>query len=253
MLLLFSVLMVTWATPASAEDLNVYCELTGRSAMYQDDVLTGWGVEIVQEIMARVGSTNEIEPLPWARAYETVLVTPNTALFSTTRTEEREQHFHWIGPFVRLQWILVARKGSGIVINSLDDAKKVRSIGTYIDDARDRFLLRNGFLNLDRSTSNVLNYRKLNRGRIDLLAATPIGIVETAERAGVDIADLEVVHVIKEMDLYLAINKESDPQTVTAWKAAFAEMQRDGTFAVIFSKWQPGQDIPYDVRLPWRE
>jgi len=246
-------LAVTSASAVFAMDLQVYCEVTGRSAMVHNKELTGWGVEIVQEIMARTGSQTRIEPLPWARAFDTVLNTPNTALFSTTLTEERDRQFHWVGPFVRLQWIFIARKDSGIVINSLEDAKKVGSIGTYIEDARDRFLLQNGFLNLDRSTSNVANYRKLMRGRLDLVAATPIGVVETAEEAMVDIADLEVAYVIKEMDLYLAINKDSDPEVVQAWKEAFVSMQKDGTFAAIFSKWHPGQTVPMDIRRPWAD
>ena len=238
-------------TPALAGEVKVYTELTGRSALYREGRLTGYGVETVQEIMRRVGDTGGISVLPWARAYDILLQTPNTALISTTRTEARDPLFHWVGPLSRQQWVFIARKGSGIVINSLDDARKVGSIGTYIDDVRDKFLLGQGFTNLDRATSSVFNYRKLIHGRIDLVVSSIFGLEETAHQAGVSTSDLEIVHVLKEADLYLAFSHETAPKIVHAWQAAFKSMQDDGTFARIYRKWNPGQEVPLDVRRPW--
>ena len=240
------------ADAALGGDLRVLTEISGRSAMLQDDQLSGWGVEIVREIMRRTGSQGGIEPLPWGRAYETALHTPNVALFSTTRTEERDDLFHWIGPLFRLEWNFVAAKRSHLQIRSLDDARRVRAIGTYINDARDRFLVDQGFTNLDRTASNVTNYRKLDYGRLDLIVSTNVGVLDIAREAGVDPDNLEVVYTIKEMDMYLAISKGSDPNTVAAWQSAFEAMRRDGTFAAILRKYHPEIEVPLDDRLPWR-
>lgn len=236
---------------ASAAELNLYTEITGISAFRSNDELTGYGVEMVREMQRRIGRESKITVLPWARAYELLETTPGTGLFVTARTEERDRRFHWVGPLMRLQWVFLAKKDSGVKISSLVEAKDVGTIGTYIGDVRDTFLRQQGFKNLDRSTSNVLNFRKLVEGRLDLVASSPTGLVETARQAGVDPNDLEICYVIKETDLYLAISGGTALATVNNWKTAFRSMQNDGTFAEIFSKWHPLQEPPMDVRRPW--
>ena len=51
--------------------------------------------------------------------------------FEMSYTKVREDKFKWVGPLATKRDILVAKKGSGIKINSLEDAKKVKCIGTY--------------------------------------------------------------------------------------------------------------------------
>lgn len=244
-------LLLMCTLPAAAEPFKVYTEISGTSAFYEGNRLTGAGVEIVREIMRRVGNGREIVVLPWARAYDSLIKEPGVALFATTRTEERDHQFHWVGPLFRMQWVLVARKGSGLVINSLDDARKVRLIGTYIDDVREKYLVRRGFTNLESTTDNIFNFRKLVHGRLDLVFTTSVGAVATARLAGVDPDAIEVVHVVREMDLYVAISGGSDLDQVKAWKKAFSAMKEDGTYQAIHRAWYPGLPVPMDVRRPW--
>lgn len=257
-ILLTIVMLFMWTLPSlagshfmSTEPFKVYTEISGKSAFYDKGELTGAGVEIVSEIMRRVGNGREVVVMPWARAYDFLLKEPNVVLFSTTRTEERDAKFHWVGPFFRFQWVLLVRKGSGIVINSLDDARQVKLIGTYIDDVRERFLLSQGFTNLESTTDNILNFRKLLHGRLDLVFSTASGAIDTARLAGIDPAEFEVAYVVREMDLYAAISDGSDPQQVKEWQAAFEAMKADGTFRTIHRKWYPGLELPLDVRRPW--
>jgi polar amino acid transport system substrate-binding protein len=238
---------------ALSVDFKVLTEFQPQSATAPNNNFVGRNLDVVWEIMRRVGNTPSIETLPWARAYEIALHTPNVALVSTTRTQERDPLFHWVGPVLRLQWNFVARKDSDISINSLDDARKVKAIGTYLNDARDSFLMEQGFTNLDRCIDNETNYRKLVYGRVDLIVGTNINQAEAAELSGVNPEDLKVVYTIKEMDIYLAISKGSDPETVKAWQTAFSTMQEDGTFVRIFKRWFPNLEPPMDVRRPWLE
>lgn len=236
-----------------AQGLSVYAEISGLSAIVRNGQLTGYGVEMTEEIMHRVGARTDIVAVPWARAYDQLLFSPNVAVFSTTRTEERDPLFHWVGPFDRVQWVFVTHKNSGITIRSLDDARKLSAIGTYIDDARDQFLVEQGFGNLQRSTSNSINFKKLIRGRLDLVVSTTAGMPITAKRAKVDLDELSIAYVFKEMDLYLAISKQTPPETVRKWQAAFEDMKEDGTFSRIYRKWYPDLEAPMDVRRPWVE
>lgn len=239
------------AAPARAEELQILAELSARSARFEDGRLTGWAVETAREIMDRSGIRAEIEPTPWARGYSTALSRPDVALLTAARTEERDPLFHWVGPIFRVQWSFMARKGSNIVINSLDDARKVRAIGTYLNDARDRLLVEHGFTNLDRSPTEDSVYRKLEYGRLDLIVGSNTGLAGVAETAGVDPENFEEVFPLKKVDLYIALSRGTDPGTVAAWLRAFEDMKADGTLKRIVQRWYPDMEPPGDAHCPW--
>jgi len=135
--------------PVFSKQLTILTENLPPLNYLRNGVLVGPSVEIVKEIQRRVGSHEEIRVYPWARAYKMALEDENVVLFGTTYTKVRHDKFKWIGPLATKRDILVAKKGSGITINSLDDAKKVKRIGTLRDDTRERLLKRHGFTNLE--------------------------------------------------------------------------------------------------------
>ncbi|OEU71116.1 MAG: hypothetical protein BA863_09845 [Desulfovibrio sp. S3730MH75] len=77
--------------------------------------------------MRQTGQEFPIKVMPWAQGYTMAQRQPNVALYSTTRTESRENLFKWVGPLATMKWVFFAKAGSGIKISSLDDAKKVGS------------------------------------------------------------------------------------------------------------------------------
>lgn len=67
-----------------------------------ENKMTGVATNIVKEILLRIGSNAQIEPLPWARAYKYLLEgvddnKENIFLYSMARTELRENSFKWVG------------------------------------------------------------------------------------------------------------------------------------------------------------
>ncbi|WP_338668274.1 substrate-binding periplasmic protein [Pseudodesulfovibrio methanolicus] len=241
------------ARAAASADLRVLAEPNGRAVQPQNGGLGGWAVDLVRELMDRTHCTAAIEPMPWARAYDIALNKPGVVLFPTTRTEERDPRFYWVGPIFRVRWCFLARKGSGVTIRCLDDARRVGSIGTYFGDARDRYLAGLGFTNLQRAASDATNYRKLEYGRLDLIVGSDTGLESMADAAGIDPNNFEPVFVLKEVDLYVALSHGTAPETVDAWQRAFRTMRDDGTLAGILNRWYPGLKPPLDERLPWRD
>jgi len=152
----------------------------------KDGILVGPSVEIVKEIQRRVGSHEQIKVYPWARAYKMALEEENVVLFGMTHTKVREDLFKWVGPLATKRDILVAKKGSGIKINSLEDAKKVKRIGTLRDDTRERLLKSHGFANLESVSDEQKNAKKLVLGRIDLWAYKKPGLKTVCDLAGVN-------------------------------------------------------------------
>ncbi|MGD9079344.1 MAG: transporter substrate-binding domain-containing protein [Desulfobacterales bacterium] len=199
--------------------------------------LVGPSVEIVKEIQKRVGSQEQIQVYPWARAYKMALEEENVILFGMTYTDVRKDKFKWVGPLATKRDILVAKKGSGIKIKNLEDAKKVESIGTLLDDTRGRLLERNGFRNLEPVSDEQLNAKKLAIGRIDLWAYKIPGLRTVCDLAGVDYTEFEEVYHLREIDLMIAFSKKTSDSIVQKWRDAFNEMLADGTIMQIRKTW----------------
>ena len=223
--------------PVFSKQLTILTENLPPLNYLRNGVLVGPSVEIVKEIQRRVGSHEEIRVYPWARAYKMALEDENVVLFGTTYTKVRHDKFKWIGPLATKRDILVAKKGSGITINSLDDAKKVKRIGTLRDDTRERLLKRHGFINLEPVSDEQKNAKKLVLGRIDLWTYKIPGLKTVCELAGVDYNEIEEVYHLRKIDLMIAFSKKTSDSIVQKWRNAFNEMLADGTIMQIRKKW----------------
>lgn len=240
-LILFGVGVVSFSAPV----LTIYTEDNGAPLNYLDNgKQAGLAVEAVEEVMKRLKVNYKIQFVPWARGYKMLETKPNVMLFSTTKTDQRAPLFKWVGPVARIKYALYGKKGRKFDIKSLEDAKNVKSIGTYRDDAREQFLKARGFKNLESITSNRLNVKKLMRDRIDLIASSNVGIISTAKSAGYSRSDLQEVVVFKTADLYMAFSKSTPDSVVDDWDKAFKSMYRDGTFKKLYRKWMPGERVP---------
>jgi len=229
----------------AAQKLTIYCEDDSpMQFMGPDGKLSGMSVELVEEIQKRVGNTDEIKMVPWARGYDAVQKNPNIVLFSMGRTAERNPLFQWVGPIAESSFGLYAKAGSLIRIKTLDEAKKVHAIGVYRDDIRDQFLTKAGFTNLDRVNDNVTNFRKLMSGRVDLYASSSNDIRGNAERAGFRVADIKLVFVFLKTQVFIAMSKDTDPAIPAKWNEALRAMKRDGTFRRIFKAYYPDHSLP---------
>ena len=232
--------------PALAEELTILTENLPPLNYLKDGVLVGPSVEIVKEIQRRVGSHEQIKVYPWTRAYTMALEEKNVVLFSMTYDEERHDKFKWIGPLAKKRDILAAKRGSGIRISSLEDAKKVRRIGTLRDDTREHLLKSYGFTNLEAVSDEQKNAQKLLLGRIDLWAYKKPGLRTVCELAGVDHNEIEEVYHLREIDLMIAFSKKTSDSIVEMWTKAFNEMLGDGTILQIRKKWNTQlEDVPF--------
>ena len=133
-----------------------------------DGKAAGQATEIVTSILTRLNHTASIEIMPWSEGYTLARTGPKVALFSTARTDERENLFKWVGPIASSEYMLYARDGSGLQINSLEAAKKAGRIGVVKDDVRHQFLLENNFGNISTCGSDAECLRNLVAGTTDL-------------------------------------------------------------------------------------
>lgn len=221
----------------SAHALTLLTEISPPSSFMRDGALTGVGVEIVREMQRRAGDSSPIEVLPWARAYAIAQDMPDAAIFATTRTPERESLFQWVGPILTIEWLFAGIKGQSPVVASLDEARHAVAIGTYRDDAREQYLLSEGFTNLDRAPDALSNLRKLRAGRIDLMATTSLGLKVISDSAQPGDPPVRKVFTFNKVDLYVAFSRGTAGAVVQAWQNALESMKADGTLDRIQSRW----------------
>lgn len=198
--------------------------------------LTGLSIEVVRAVLKKIGHPDNIKSMPWSRSYNLIQKKSGHALFSTTRTEARENLFKWVGPLAPNTWCFYAKKGTGIALNSLEDAKKVGKIGTYKDDACELFLKEKGFTNIDSIINDNFNPKKLVAGRIDLWIIGDVMGMHKAKKQGLEDKITKVLD-IKTTQLYIAFSKDTPDDIVNKWQAALDSLKADGTYDKILSKY----------------
>lgn len=210
----------------------------------KDGKITGMATEVVQEILKRLSIRDNIKLMSWGDAYQMTLINPNVVLFSTTRTEARENLFKWLGPIGSYNDCLYIKRGSGIKIRSLEDAKKLKAIGTVRDWFSETFLKEKGFKNLMSVSYPAQSVKQVMEGRADAGAYTDMTLPAILKEAGYSMDSLEPAYVIKKYEFYVAFSKDTPDEVVGAWQKVFDGMKKDGAFARIINRWIPGGAAP---------
>lgn len=237
-LVIASLLAAASASAAGqAPPLRIYTESSPPTSMLENGRVVGIATDKVREALSRAAVDYSVEVVPWKRAYSMALSRPDSCVYSTTRTAEREHLFKWAGPTDEGDWVLMGRAGRQYTVHSLEDARKLR-IGTYNGDARDTFLRTRGF-KVDPAPNDLYNPRKLMLDRIDLWAVAMRRDSQVLEQNGWA-GEIVPVFTFNRVKLYLACNRAVPDAAIAKLNAAFEAMQRDGSARRIdrkYDKW----------------
>ncbi|MFO7712936.1 substrate-binding periplasmic protein [Desulfosarcina sp.] len=210
--------------------LELYTEDSPPSSYEENGRIRGLSADVVQEILRRIGQTQPVSLVPWARGFKVAQSNAGAAIFSTTRLPQREPHFHWVGPLYLQRWGFYRWKGSGIAVADLEAAKKVGRIGTYHQDAKMQYLKVSGFKNLVSTNKNITNLMHLQRGDIDLWVSSDFNIPHLAHQAGVSPDQLELAYAFHTVGNYIAFSKTTPLHVIRLWQAVLSEMKADGSY-----------------------
>lgn len=195
--------------------------------------IVGSATEAIQEMFKRTGMEYTIALFPWMRAITKARTDIDTCVYSTTRTEEREKDFLWVGPVASSNWVFFAKADSNIKLESFDDARKYK-VGGYRGDALALYLKGLKFT-VDESYYDDQNLKKLEGGRIDLWATDSQNGPYFAHKKNIKIKPLLE---FKQTELYLACNLSVPHDTIAKLNAALKAMAKDGTTDRINKKYQ---------------
>jgi len=227
-----------WA--ATVDDLTYLTEeYPPYNMTAEDGTPTGLAVELLGAVFEKMGASTtikDIQVVPWARGYKDVQTKPKVCLFSTNRTEERENLFKWVGPIYTNTFNAIALKKRDFQVNSAEDLVNLQA-GVIRDDTGDQLAQSFGIKNIDRAPNNEPNIKKLNAGRIDIwIYGEQAAKIQLAE-AGFNPEDYESVWTMSETTLYYAFHKDTDPTLLEAMQKALDELREDGTYQNLVNKY----------------
>ncbi len=194
----------------------------------EDGLVKGQTVDLLVSILEKVGSKQgreDIVFLPWARAYRQAQLEPNTVLFSTSRTPEREKLFKWAGPILKFESYFIGKKDRNFNIEKSEDLHQYK-VGVVIDSASAIFARRHGIPeeNTTFNTQGILNIKMLEAGRIDFIPIQWANFERLATQAGIDPSQYEPVYLADTVRLNFAFSLKTPDQVVERFQAAFREI-----------------------------
>lgn len=198
--------------------------------------ITGFCYDIVREIQQRIRDKSPIVMSDWSTAYQKVLTTPNTAIFTIGRNPIRDKQFKFVGPLADNGYVFFVKKDSKIELKELEDAKPYR-IGVYKDDAAEQFLRIQGFNNLMVAQNDKESINRLLDGTIDMWICPELKAYEAVARVGEKSDSIRGIFVAFNSSLYMAFNKEADDKIIEKWQSTLEAMKKDGAFDKIRQQW----------------
>ncbi|MBN1767707.1 MAG: transporter substrate-binding domain-containing protein [Prolixibacteraceae bacterium] len=216
--------------------------VTGRDTMIR---IEGSSVDIVNEIQARTGHVNKINMSIWADAYSVVQYLPNSALFRTTRTTEREDMFQWVGPISTSRTYFYTLASSGLSIETLEQAKALQSIATPNGWFTHGFLINNNFQNIVATAPTPMDaFTQLINGEVQAFLMSDLDVKWYTDANDIPMSDLTQHMEALNLKDYIAFSLNTPESTVQQWQNHLDDMRADGTFETIWEKWFDGVPMP---------
>ncbi|WP_422375606.1 substrate-binding periplasmic protein [Roseibium sp.] len=239
-LLLVTLVCLVGLAPALASDLLIVTEEFPPYNYQEDGKAKGMSVEVVEAVLDEIGEEAEFVFYPWARSYLTAQNRKNTLIFSIGRIPEREDLFDWVGviaPF-NTSFYKLASNGA-IEIGTLDDAKHY-SVGVSVKDVIYQYLKGQNFTNLKVVGEDILNIRKLAHGRLDLIAFDEASFAHRVAQEELEPLLFRQVYRLEDLsgDLYMAFNKDSDPDLVERFRSGLRTIKENGRYDEILMRYQ---------------
>ncbi|MCU6434297.1 transporter substrate-binding domain-containing protein [Undibacterium sp. Jales W-56] len=232
----------------SAQNLDIYTEdWPPISYANADKKAEGMAVEVVQALQERLGSTNVVQVVPWARGYNAVLEEPNVMLFTMGRSEEREKLVVLLGPVVISNTALYTRKGNAARLLAMGEGMRKLPVGAYHSSIFADTARKKGYTNISEASKPQTIATMLLRGRFDLWVEGSLVVPSIIKEIGHAPDEVEQVMVLDSLELYLAFSRKTPASTIKAWEEAFRWLKKSGGYAKIYKKWLPGETPPMEV------
>ena len=210
----------------------------------QEKELTGYSVEVVQQVFKQMGiEIASLQLFPWARAEWMVFNGELDALFSGTKSQDREDAcFFPSEALTQSDWVLFIRKSDAgqLKFDTFDDLKG-KQVGVVREHAYTPefwdFLKREK--NYQEVTVDAQNFQKLAANRVDYVASeyvVGISLLKEFGLTGEIVALTE--HPLKSAGLFIMFSKKTvQAETVAQFSEALRQFKITPAYQEIVAKY----------------
>lgn len=233
--------LVLISTHSFANELSVLTSEYPPYVKFNDEGMTGFSVDVFDEVQKRLGWTYKVAKEPWARVYTKVTTQPNVMLLFMSRTAPREELVKWSRAYSSDTVHLYALKSrTDIDINTIEELSQY-SVVTYRNGAPTEFLQKMGFVAemlVEVNTPRQL-VEMLKLGRVDLAADFDKGFVYNSLHYNADkVISQPITQIINyQIPVGFALSKDSNPTVLRQINSTLLDMEKDGTLTTLREKW----------------
>lgn len=193
-------------------------------------------VEVIHEMMILMKVSRKIQQVPLARGLSMVQNENDYALFNLSQTPEREATVKWVGPIQIETDYFYEMKNAPTGIKTLEDAKKVKTIGVVRGGVHESTLLKNNFTNTYDLTDYKQCFLMLKAGRINLTATTSDTISEKLKEADISPDEIQQTPVVLiKAGGYLVFSKNIPDKMIRQWQDAFEQVKKSGKYEQLYN------------------
>lgn len=225
-------ILLTVVPGAHARSL-VMCSVNWAPYYGEDLPRQGFFTDLTRAAFRAVDYDVDMQFMPWARAMLEVEQGDRDILLGAYYTDERAETYLYSDEIYSTRVGLVARKDLGIrEFDSLRDLTEYEigyGRGWATTDEFDNA----DYLNKQAADSNVLNVRKLYKGRIDMIAMGFDRFQSIAKEEGLDPDEVVFLEpVLKESGLFILASPELDEreQVIADFNAGLRTIRENGTY-----------------------
>ncbi|MCV2371070.1 substrate-binding periplasmic protein [Roseateles oligotrophus] len=214
-----------------ALDLTGFSEDLPPFAYLDSDKHRGLANEVLDRISQRTGLGIKRVNMPWVRALREAQAEPNSLLYVTVRTPEREPQFLWVGPLDKCDIVLMKLRRRAELKFDPGQAAAPLQIGVGRGSPSAQLLRDAGVPEtvIYQTPRSEIGVRMLFAERLDMLAGLLLPSLFQVQRHGFDPAELQAFHLLKPgYGCYFAFNPKVDAQLLTQFRKGFDELQSSG-------------------------
>jgi len=232
------------AAADAAPALEIYAMEARPISFHAADGPSGLVVDMAREIQRRIGNSDPVTIVPWARANLLAKNKANVLLLSIIPTAERDRYLRYVGPVFQLHLGCYAMRSRAAELRARDPSLHslrggARRGSIFIQLARGA-----GYHLAEEINNSDLAIRMLMAGRYDLLFDGDEIVSGALQRTGYGRDQLELMADLGAKSVYFAFSQGTPDSVVQAWDAALRAMRRDGSYQKIHRQWLPGYPLP---------
>ncbi|WP_218645072.1 ABC transporter substrate-binding protein [Aquitalea sp. LB_tupeE] len=237
--------------PSYAAGLTAYTEELPPLNYLQGQQVSGFASDLLTAMASKAGLALRLQLLPWSRAYATVQTTPDTMLFSTVRTPERENQFRWVGPIGKRHiYLYRLSKREDIRLTDIRQLGQWR-IGTIFASASQKQLEQLGLrpgIEQDNAPDDASNLAKLSMGRVDMVAMLDWAMHWQLRQSGMPDQQIRPVALLDgQAQYWFALNWQTPDATIRQLQNALDALARNGELKRLRQKYIGTEDFPGEL------